>query len=237
MAQDLLEDILLSSSQTDIPPPTHIHMLCVLKGAGRFYQTLLDCMRKRIQATGTPLRLSLEYIKVKSYSGTQSTGQVSISGCDLQTLTHTHCVIVEDIIDTGNTLRKLVPMLWAEAQPASVRVVALFQKRLGGGEAASSTTTTITTSSTSTHTHTQTQKGQGKSEGKGEKEKTQTQTQTQTVEATVAASTPIPNLSVVGFSLPDKFAVGYGMDLEEEYRDLEHLCLLSPKGIEMHLKK
>ena len=30
----------------------------------------------------------------------------------------------------------------------------------------------------------------------------------------------------VGFSIPDKFVVGYGLDHEEKYRDLEHLAVL-----------
>ena len=45
---------------------------------------------------------------------------------------------------------------------------------------------------------------------------------------------PIPKLDMIGFSIPNCFSVGFGMDYNEQYRDLDHLCLLSKKGIEMH---
>ena len=56
--------------------------------------------------------------------------QVQIEGADLPTTLPTrHVILVEDMIDTGTTLRKLVPLLEAHT-PASLRVVSLFQKRV-----------------------------------------------------------------------------------------------------------
>lgn len=107
-----------------------------------------------------------------------------MEGADLTSLQNKHTILVEDMIDTGTTLRKLVPLIQSEGQPCSLRVVSLFQKRLPPERNPS--------------------------------------------------TDPIPCLHVVGFSLPDRFAVGYGMDYNEVYRDLEHLVLLSPKGVEMH---
>jgi hypoxanthine phosphoribosyltransferase len=40
----------------------------------------------------------------------------------------------------------------------------------------------------------------------------------------------------VGFIIPDVFVVGYGMDYNEHYRDLNHLCEINKLGIE-HFKK
>ncbi|RYG52213.1 hypothetical protein EON67_01745 [archaeon] len=36
----------------------------------------------------------------------------------------------------------------------------------------------------------------------------------------------------VGFSIPDFFIVGYNMDYNEAYRDMSHLCIINPEGIE-----
>uniref|UniRef100_A0AC35TGI4 Hypoxanthine phosphoribosyltransferase n=1 Tax=Rhabditophanes sp. KR3021 TaxID=114890 RepID=A0AC35TGI4_9BILA len=38
----------------------------------------------------------------------------------------------------------------------------------------------------------------------------------------------------VAFSIPDKFIVGYGLDYNQKFRDLKHICVMSPIGIEKY---
>lgn len=38
----------------------------------------------------------------------------------------------------------------------------------------------------------------------------------------------------VGFSIPDAFVVGYCLDYNERFRDLEHICVISDKGMKKH---
>src|SRR3954468_2380560 len=58
------------------------------------------------------------FIKLASYKGTRSTGNVITSiGLD-EPLLNRHVVIIEDIVDTGNTLNKFLPQLYNQ-QPAS----------------------------------------------------------------------------------------------------------------------
>jgi hypoxanthine phosphoribosyltransferase len=67
------------------------------------------------------------FIKLASYKGTKSTGNVITSiGLD-EPLEGRHVVIIEDIVDTGNTLNKFLPQLHNQ-QPASLRIAALLQK-------------------------------------------------------------------------------------------------------------
>ena len=41
----------------------------------------------------------------------------------------------------------------------------------------------------------------------------------------------------IGFTVPgDKFLVGYGMDYNEHFRDLSHVCVISKEGIEQYRK-
>ena len=35
----------------------------------------------------------------------------------------------------------------------------------------------------------------------------------------------------IGFVIPDEFIIGYGMDYNEYYRDLNHLCVINQAGI------
>jgi hypoxanthine phosphoribosyltransferase len=35
----------------------------------------------------------------------------------------------------------------------------------------------------------------------------------------------------IGFCIPNKFVIGYGMDLNEYLRDIHHLCIISSRGI------
>lgn len=67
------------------------------------------------------------FIKLASYKGTKSTGNVITSiGLD-EPLQDRHVVIVEDIVDTGNTLQKFLPQLHNQ-QPASLKIAALLHK-------------------------------------------------------------------------------------------------------------
>jgi len=67
--------------------------------------------------------------RVKSYEGTDSTGEVAITGCELSALRGKHVLFVEDIIDTGLTMSKLKEYLNSHIEPASVRVASLLEKR------------------------------------------------------------------------------------------------------------
>ena len=40
----------------------------------------------------------------------------------------------------------------------------------------------------------------------------------------------------VGFSIPDKFVVGYCLDYNEVYRDMEHICIMNGAGIAKYAK-
>jgi hypoxanthine phosphoribosyltransferase len=67
------------------------------------------------------------FIKLASYKGTKSTGQVITSiGLDA-TLTGRHVVVLEDIVDTGKTLSEFLPQL-TNQQPASLKIAALLHK-------------------------------------------------------------------------------------------------------------
>mgnify|MGYP001205328184 CR=1 FL=1 len=69
----------------------------------------------------------IAFVKLRSYSGTQSTGQVqSVIGLELE-LAGRPIVIVEDIVDRGRTLHYFMEQLRLE-HPASVSVVALLHK-------------------------------------------------------------------------------------------------------------
>ncbi|HMO62191.1 MAG TPA: hypoxanthine phosphoribosyltransferase [Ferruginibacter sp.] len=67
------------------------------------------------------------FIKLASYKGTKSTGNVITSiGLD-EPLQDRHVVIIEDIVDTGNTMGKFLPQLLVQ-QPASLKIASLLQK-------------------------------------------------------------------------------------------------------------
>lgn len=97
----------------------------ILKGSVFF---LCD-LAKRLQ---TPVQL--DFLQVSSYgSGTKSSGNVRLVR-DLSTdVAGKDVVIVEDIVDTGKTLRKIIEIL-SIRKPKSVKVCALLKKRIPGNE-------------------------------------------------------------------------------------------------------
>lgn len=67
------------------------------------------------------------FIKLASYKGTKSTGNVITSiGLD-EPLKDRHVVIIEDIVDTGKTLHAFLPQL-INQQPASLKIAVLLHK-------------------------------------------------------------------------------------------------------------
>jgi hypoxanthine phosphoribosyltransferase len=69
----------------------------------------------------------ISFIKLASYKGMKSSGQVITAiGLDVE-IFNRHIIILEDIVDTGKTLHEFLPQLMHQ-QPASLKVVALLHK-------------------------------------------------------------------------------------------------------------
>ena len=96
-----------------------IHLICVLKG-GVFFMCELA---KRITVP-----VSMDFMCVGSYGdGTKSSGVVRIAKDLDESIEGKDVLIVEDIIDSGNTLYNLKKLLNSRA-PASVNIVTLLDK-------------------------------------------------------------------------------------------------------------
>lgn len=94
-------------------------LICVLKGS-IFYTCDLA---KRLT-----IPVTLDFMKVSSYgSGTVSNGSIEIQKDLEESIEGQDVIIVEDIIDSGNTLNHLVSML-KRRNPASLRITTLLDK-------------------------------------------------------------------------------------------------------------
>ena len=108
------------------------------------------------------LEAEISFIKIASYQGMRSTGQVVTSIGMEQDLHGRDLIIVEDIVDTGKTLHHFLPSL-QQQQPGSIRIATFLHKP----------------------------------------------------EATLFK---VP-LDYIGFSIPNKFVVGYGLDYDGRGRN------------------
>ncbi|UAY52688.1 hypoxanthine phosphoribosyltransferase [Ferruginibacter albus] len=73
------------------------------------------------------IEAEISFIKLASYKGTKSTGNVITSiGLD-EPLKGRHVIILEDIVDTGKTLSQFLPQLH-DQQPASLKIASLLFK-------------------------------------------------------------------------------------------------------------
>ena len=69
----------------------------------------------------------ISFIKLSSYSGTKSTGNVNeLIGLNKQ-IKNRNVIILEDIVDTGNTLEKIIKIL-KEKKVASYKIATLLFK-------------------------------------------------------------------------------------------------------------
>jgi hypoxanthine phosphoribosyltransferase len=139
-------------------PPGPLTVVGILRGAFVFMADLVRVI---------PRTMTCDFLGVRSYGdATLSSGVVEITS-DLGTsITDRHVLLVEDIADTGLTLKYLLDVLWARG-PASLRTCALLSKP-----------------------------------------------------SRRATNVPV---EFVGFEVPDKFVVGYGMDSGQLYRNLPYI--------------
>ena len=119
------------------------------------------------------LPCTIDFMSVSSYgSGTSSTGQVQITKDLSGDISGKHILVVEDILDSGNTLSYLLKLL-EQRKPASIRLCTLLDKP---------------------------------------------ERRVKPVEVHYS-----------GFTIPDAFVVGYGLDYAEHYRNLPYIGILKPE--------
>ncbi|MFN8287631.1 MAG: hypoxanthine phosphoribosyltransferase [Chitinophagales bacterium] len=90
----------------------------VLNGAFMFAADLMKELK---------LDCELSFVKSSSYHGTNSTGNVTtLIGLNTD-LKDRHVIILEDIVDTGTTLARLIPEFMSK-EPASLKIATLLWK-------------------------------------------------------------------------------------------------------------
>lgn len=129
----------------------------VLKGAFLF---MADLVRH------IPLPLCCDFIRVASYEQNRSTGNVRMEFDMTQPVAGKDVLLVEDIVDTGRTLRYLIEHMKSH-QPASLKLCTLLYKEVHGF--------------------------------------------------------PKKEIDYVGFTIPDKYVIGYGLDDQGLYRSLRYI--------------
>ena len=96
-----------------------IHLICILKG-GVFFTCELA---KRLSVPVT-----MDFMSVSSYgAGTVSSGIVKIIKDLDESIEGENVIVIEDIVDTGNTLSYLLELL-RDRKPASVKLCTLLDK-------------------------------------------------------------------------------------------------------------
>lgn len=134
-----------------------IVVISILKGSTLFMSDLVRKINKSVY---------IEFMQVSSYEGTTSTGKINIIKDIEADIEGKDVLIIEDIIDTGNTLCALVEEL-KNRGANSVEIATLLSKP-----------------------------------------------SRREIEV---------DCKYIGFEIEDKFVIGYGMDYNQEYRNLPYI--------------
>ncbi len=103
------------------PSDAQLLVLGLLKGSFIFLADLVRTIH---------LPLQVDFLVASSYgTGTVSSGKVELLYDPNTSIEGRHVLLVEDIVDSGSTLKRLLPLLEAR-DPASFEVCALLHKRL-----------------------------------------------------------------------------------------------------------
>lgn len=94
-------------------------MLCLLKGSLHFMTGLCEAIT---------LPIEYECLKASSYANTVSTGKVSILVNMINSVKGKDVIIVEDIVDTGHTIKNIMEFLEKEGA-ASIEIATMLNKQ------------------------------------------------------------------------------------------------------------
>jgi len=94
-------------------------LICVLNGSFIFTADLVRYM---------DMDCDIQFVKLMSYKGTQSTGIVEEILAPITDITDREIIIIEDIVDTGNTLHAYVPKL-KQKGAKTIKIVSLLFKK------------------------------------------------------------------------------------------------------------
>ena len=92
--------------------------VCILSGSFMFTSDLVKNFTGECEIT---------FVRLSSYHGTETTGNVKTLMGMVESIENRDIIIVEDIVDTGNTLSKFLPEI-EKLQPKSIKIVALLVK-------------------------------------------------------------------------------------------------------------
>lgn len=107
---------LLNKKFEDIDEPPLV--LGILNGSFIFMADLLRALE---------FPCTVQFIRIESYQGLKTTGVVKMESELSHKWINKHVIVVEDIVDTGQTLHRFVPVL-KSYEPKSVFVTALLYK-------------------------------------------------------------------------------------------------------------
>lgn len=94
-------------------------VVCILKGAVLFYSDLVRML---------DMNVNFDFMTISSYgNSTESTGEVKIKKDLDNSINGRHVLIVEDIVDSGLTLKNLKEVL-STRKPASLKVCCMLDK-------------------------------------------------------------------------------------------------------------
>jgi hypoxanthine phosphoribosyltransferase len=111
----------LGADITDSYPDGDLLVLGLLKGSVIFFSDLVRAIRRPLQ---------IDFVIASSYgTGTESSGHVRLVYDPETRLEGRHILIVEDIIDSGRTLSRLLDVL-RRRRPQSLAVCTLLHKRI-----------------------------------------------------------------------------------------------------------
>jgi hypoxanthine phosphoribosyltransferase len=110
----------LASSIEEDFDDEEILFVCLLKGSFMFLSDLIRCIKNPSQ---------VDFMRVSSYGAAmKSKGEVTITKDLEESIEGKNVIIVEDIIDSGLTLKIIKDML-LERHPKSLKICALLDKR------------------------------------------------------------------------------------------------------------
>ena len=101
-------------------------LICILKGGEKFLSDLshyLDILNSNDKENSVPFKH--DYLKAKSYLNDSSTGTVKLTLSDFSELKGKDVLLVEDIIDTGETMQRIIKEL-KKHSPGTIKVASLL---------------------------------------------------------------------------------------------------------------